>query len=201
MTSPSTRLPAAQRRQALLEAARRVFIAKGYAGATTADIAREAGVSEPILYRHFTSKRDLYLACLDDVWMRLRAAAEDEIAQEEDPAEWVMAIPKAVHRLKERKLLPPHFWIQALSEAGADPVIRRHIKAHMHEVHAFFRDIIVRAQEAGGVPKDRDPDGEAWIMIGIGLLRSVEHRWGGLLPPAHVAAIGRSRYRWLTGRE
>lgn len=196
-----TRLAAAERRQGLLEAARRVFIAKSYVGATTADIAREAGVSEPILYRHFTSKRDLYLACLDDVWTRLRAAVEEEIAGEPDPGEWPMAVPKAVQRLKERKLLPPHFWIQALSEAGTDPVIRRHIKAHMREVHAFFRDILVRSQQAGGVPADRDPDGEAWIMIGIGLLRSVEHRLGGLLPAEHLAAIGRSRYRWLTGRE
>ena len=39
-----------------------------YSGATTAEIAREAGVSEPILYRHFGSKRDLYLACLDEAW-------------------------------------------------------------------------------------------------------------------------------------
>lgn len=195
-----TRLAAPERRQALLEAARRVFIAKSYVGATTADIAREAGVSEPILYRHFPSKRDLYLACLDDVWTRLRAAVEEEIAQEPDAGEWVLAIPKAVHRLKERRLLPPHFWIQALSEAGADPVIRRHIKAHMREVHAFARDIIVRAQEAGGVPKDRDPDGEAWINVSLGLLRAAEDRLGGVLPPEHFTAIARSRYRWLTGR-
>jgi TetR/AcrR family transcriptional regulator len=196
-----TRLPAPQRRQTLLEAARRVFIAKSYAGATTADIAREAGVSEPILYRHFASKRELYLACLDDVWARLRAAVEEEIAQEPDAGQWVLALPKAVHRLKERRLLPPHFWLQALSEAGADPVIRRHIKAHMRDVHAFVRDIIVRAQEAGGVPKDRDPDGEAWINVGIGVLRAVEDRLGGVLPPEHFAAIAHSRYRWLTGRE
>lgn len=197
----TTRLPAAERRQALLEAARRVFTSSSYSGATTADIAAEAHVSEPVLYRHFPSKRELYLACLDDIWARLRAAVEEEIAAEDDPAEWPMAIPKAVHKLKDRKLLPPHFWIQALSEAGGDEVIRRHMKAHMREVHAFFREIIVRAQEAGGVPKDRDPDGEAWIMLGIGLLRAVEHRLGGLLPPEHFAAIGRSRRRWLTGRE
>jgi AcrR family transcriptional regulator len=195
-----TRLPAAERRQALLEAARRVFIAKSYAGATTADIAREAGVSEPILYRHFASKRDLYLACLDDVWERLQAAVEEEIAREPDPAEWPLAIPKAVHRLKERRFLPPHFWVQALSEAPGDPVIRRHIKAHMREVHSFMRGIIVRAQEAGGVREDRDPDAEAWINVSLGLLRAVEDRLGGLLPPEHFTAIARSRRRALSGR-
>ena len=42
-----------------------VFSTGSYSGATTAEIAREAGVSEPILYRHFASKRELYFACLD----------------------------------------------------------------------------------------------------------------------------------------
>src|SRR5207244_7371149 len=64
----STRLPAAERRQAFLEAALRVFSEGSYRGTTTAEIAREAGVSEPILYRHFPSKRDLYLACIEESW-------------------------------------------------------------------------------------------------------------------------------------
>jgi len=58
-TTAPQRLPAAERRQAILEAALRVFSNSSYDGATTAEIAREAGVSEPILYRHFASKREL----------------------------------------------------------------------------------------------------------------------------------------------
>jgi transposase-like protein len=46
-----TRLPAAERRQAIVDAVLRVFVGGSYSGATTAEIAREAGVSEPILYR------------------------------------------------------------------------------------------------------------------------------------------------------
>ena len=55
----SRRLPAAERRRAIVRAALRVFSSTSYAGATTAEIAREAGVSEPVLYRHFASKRAL----------------------------------------------------------------------------------------------------------------------------------------------
>src|SRR5437899_11080109 len=66
------RLPAAERRQALIEAAIRVFTDGSYRGTTTAEIARAAGISEPILYRHFASKRDLYLAALDHVWSKSR---------------------------------------------------------------------------------------------------------------------------------
>ena len=67
----ATRLPAAARRRAILDAALRVFAAGSYSGATTAEIARAVGVTEPILYRHFASKRELYLACIDEAWRAL----------------------------------------------------------------------------------------------------------------------------------
>ena len=86
------RLPAAERRAALIDAALQVFGERSYGGATTAEIARTAGVSEPILYRHFASKRDLYIACLEAMSSRLREAAESIIAAEPDPREWAFAI-------------------------------------------------------------------------------------------------------------
>src|SRR5207245_4312008 len=77
------RLSAEARRAAVLETACRVFSRSSYRGATTAEIAREAGISEPILYRHFGSKRDLYLACLEHAYDELVAVAE--AARAEDP--------------------------------------------------------------------------------------------------------------------
>jgi TetR/AcrR family transcriptional regulator len=197
--APSSRLPAAQRRQAIVDAALRVFAGCSYSGATTADIAREAGVSEPLLYRHFPSKRDLYLACLDESWARLRGTVEQIVAAESDPAEWPTAIAKAVQRLKEQRLLPANMWIQALSKAGEDEEIRRYLRRHLREVHGFFADLLRRAQEAGGVPPDIDPVGEAWINLGIGLLRSVQARVGGVLSEDDFRRIAASRRAWLTG--
>ena len=77
MTTPvKPRLTADARRLAVLDTACRVFSKSSYRGATTAEIAREAGISEPILYRHFGSKRDLYLACLDEAWRSFREGSE-----------------------------------------------------------------------------------------------------------------------------
>ena len=101
----STRLPAAQRRQALIATALRVFSEGSYRGTTTAEIAREAGVSEPILYRHFDSKRELYLACIDESWRRLRTVWEDAVADSKTPQEWLPAMAEAVFALKETKHL------------------------------------------------------------------------------------------------
>lgn len=193
-----TRLPAAERRRALLDAALRVFSSGSYAGATTAEIAREAGVSEPILYRHFRSKRDLYLACLDDVWQRKRALLERTFA-ELGPAEgWRSLGPAA---MREMKVLLPSLWMQAITEAGEDPEIRRHVRRHMREVHDFFADVLRQLQEAGVVHPDRDPDAEAWIFIGGALLQAVADRLGGPIDADDIEAIRTQRHRWLTGAE
>ncbi|MBN2283802.1 MAG: TetR/AcrR family transcriptional regulator [Deltaproteobacteria bacterium] len=56
-----------RRHQEILDAAIRVFNSKGYNAATTAEIAREAGISEPIMYKHFGSKPELFLACFRSI--------------------------------------------------------------------------------------------------------------------------------------
>lgn len=57
-------MTAAERRIQLIEAAMDLFSRKGFAGATTKEIAAAAGVSEAIIFRHFATKRDLYTAIL-----------------------------------------------------------------------------------------------------------------------------------------
>jgi AcrR family transcriptional regulator len=58
-------MPRKARRAQLLDAALEVFVANGYHSAAMDDIAERAGVSKPVLYQHFPSKLDLYLALLD----------------------------------------------------------------------------------------------------------------------------------------
>ncbi len=59
------RLPHRERHEAILRAAIRLFAERGYHGATTRELAAAAGVSEPILYRHFPTKQDLYSAIIE----------------------------------------------------------------------------------------------------------------------------------------
>jgi AcrR family transcriptional regulator len=58
------RLPTEQRRATIVEAAGQLFGERGYDATRLDDIAAAAGVTKPILYRHFDSKKDLYLALL-----------------------------------------------------------------------------------------------------------------------------------------
>ncbi len=59
------RLSADERRQAIVEAVRNVFAEKGFDGTTTRELAKAAGVSEALLYKHFPSMESLYTAMLD----------------------------------------------------------------------------------------------------------------------------------------
>jgi len=69
------RLPRTARREQILTAATEAFARAGFGRTGLDDIAREAGVSRVILYRHFDSKADLYRAVLDRARARLAAAA------------------------------------------------------------------------------------------------------------------------------
>jgi AcrR family transcriptional regulator len=195
----SSRLSGPERRQAVVETACRVFAKGSYHGSTTAQIAREIGVSEPVLYRHFSSKRELYVACLDEVWGRVRDLWEKALAREDDPANWLKTIGKAYLEARAAaKVVLVDLWIQALTEAADDPEIRRALRAQVREVHDFVAGVIRRAQEAGGVLPDRDPDAEAWIFISLGLLTTIDRRLGSLVGDEFETVFA-SRRAWMTG--
>lgn len=67
----NTRLPAGERREQIIDKAVTVFARSGYHGASMNDVAEAAGVTKPVLYQHFASKQDLYLALIDDVGKRM----------------------------------------------------------------------------------------------------------------------------------
>lgn len=62
---PVHKMPAAQRRTQIIQVAKNLFSQKGFVGTTTREIAKAAGVSEAIIFRHFATKEDLYAAIID----------------------------------------------------------------------------------------------------------------------------------------
>jgi AcrR family transcriptional regulator len=193
----ATRLPAAERRLELIETAVRVFAEGSYRGTTTAEIARAAGVSEPILYRHFASKRDLYFAALDLVWAKGRAAWEEAIADAPDVRAGLESMGRRHFGVRDCKTQLAELWVQALSEATEDPELRKYVRKHMREVHDFFASLIRRGQEEGVFHADRDVDAEAWLFVSGSILGMVGRRVG-LLDHDEVDAIRAARLAWLS---
>ncbi len=80
----SPRLSANARREQILDVALQVFAANGFHGASMNDVADAVGVTKPVLYQHFDSKRDLYQALIDEVGNRLLASITKATAEATD---------------------------------------------------------------------------------------------------------------------
>ncbi len=91
VSDPTPRLPAAQRRRQLLDVALAAFSDRGFHGTSMDDVAQAAGITKPVLYQHFGSKRDLYLELLDDVGGQLQDVIAKAAAQADGPAQQVEA--------------------------------------------------------------------------------------------------------------
>ncbi len=83
------RLTAEQRRRQLLAVALELFAHRGYRATTMDDIAEAAGVTKPLLYQHFSSKRALYLELVDSIAHDLLGAIQRAVSQAEGPRQQV----------------------------------------------------------------------------------------------------------------
>lgn len=159
--------PAEVRREEILDAAVRVFAASPYHGAGTADIARAAGVAEPTLYRHFSSKRELYLAalqrCKDFLIEGFTAIAQ----REPDPrralhemGEWygyAMETHPDMLRMRQR----------AIAETD-DEDVRMVMQRAYTVIPGIFKDVIERGQHEGLFTSDVPADGLAYLFTAVG---------------------------------
>lgn len=83
------RLPAAERREQLLRTAVPVFAEHGYHATSMNDVAEAAGVTKPVLYQHFSSKRELFIELLADIGAELRDTIAKATADAEGPRQQI----------------------------------------------------------------------------------------------------------------
>jgi AcrR family transcriptional regulator len=119
MTRPTrTRLTAAERSEQLVKAAVTAFATSGYAGTTTDDVARLAGVSQPYVIRLFRSKQQLFIAAMRHACGRVEQVFRD--AAEEQPELHSLAVAYK-NLLAEQELLG--VLLHGYAAAGVDPEI------------------------------------------------------------------------------
>jgi AcrR family transcriptional regulator len=83
------RLPAAERRAQLLRTAVPLFAERGYHATSMNDVAEAAGVTKPVLYQHFSSKRELFVELLADIGSELRDTIAKATADAEGPRQQI----------------------------------------------------------------------------------------------------------------
>jgi AcrR family transcriptional regulator len=156
---------AEDRKQQLLESAARCFAQHGYRGTTTAMIAAEAGVSEPIIYRHFHNKHDLFIALIEEVgervfnnWERVTAHADTPLAKLQammytNPATsdpWTASVYQLLFHASTE-----------ISEPTIQDAIRDHYERYVRALASVMKD----AQEAGQIRSDVPAEWLAWQII------------------------------------
>ena len=171
------RLPRNARRAQLLAAALDVFVQQGYHAALMDDIAEHAGVSKPVLYQHFPSKLDLYLALLDhhvgDLVARVRAAIE---ATTDNRARVRGAIETYFDFVDSESAA---YRLVFESDLRNEPAVRERVESGLESVVAAIADTI--ATDIGV-----DPAEARLLSVGLAGLAEVSVRWwlssGGTVP-------------------
>lgn len=162
------RLPAMKRREQLLDVAMELFAKRGYAGATTAQLAKEAGITEPIIYRHFKSKRDLFVALIERTGRRTLEQWESDISGINDPGERLSRILNDNPMVSASGRDGYRVLLQSISEIE-DELIHKATSEHMTRLHAFITREIERAQEAHKVTTRFSASVIAWVLVSVGM--------------------------------
>lgn len=163
------RLKAEQRRQQLIQVALEVFARGGYDGTTTAEIAKASGVTEPILYRHFKNKQELFVAIVREVSEKTIKQWTEAIEGETDPEQRIRKLCSGIPDHIKRHADSYHVLHGALTNSR-DKKVLEVIREHYNALHTFVRDVIKEGQDAGGFRPDMKAKSAAWhiIMTGVG---------------------------------
>jgi AcrR family transcriptional regulator len=188
--APRTRSYGDVTRQRILEAAERVFARDGFQGATTREIAREAGVNEVTLFRHFRTRDDL----LRETILCHSIAPEELIGPQSD---WERDLPGEVEayvRKYYEMLLEKEALVRAVVGEGRllPPAVREALKAKMLPVRATLIERLEAAKQAGYVNPEVDLACAVDILrdtVHTGMLRHTMYGTGGYSVDTYLRTV------------
>jgi AcrR family transcriptional regulator len=168
MVQGRTRLTHEDRRTAILDAARHEFARKGFRGAGTADIAARCGCSEPMLYKHFASKQELFAAVLRHTGA-LMGKKVDALLDETGDSVTTLLVEMADLAATD-ELIVEVMRLRMLAASLADePAVREALEDNMRFMRARIVAMLTRARDRGEVRSDLDLEHVAWLWVGFTL--------------------------------
>lgn len=159
----SARLPRDERRAQLLVAALEVFTAAGYHSAAMDEIADRANVSKPVLYQHFPSKLDLYLAVLDLHIDSLVFAIQKAIASNRENSSRVAATVEAYFGFIDAE--GEAFRLLFESDMNLEPQVRERLNRMTYDCAAAVSAVI---SIDTGLGKEES------MMLAVGIIGTVQ---------------------------
>jgi AcrR family transcriptional regulator len=174
---------APERRAQLLEVARRAFATAGYHAVSMEEVAEQAGVTKPILYDHFPSKKDLYLALLDEDLNALHGMIEEALASPQGNRERIRGSFQAYFDFVAGQA--DGFRLLMQETVGAEREFRDRVLSFRDRVLREVEELIVR--ESGG-RLDRE-HAETVALALIGMVETVAQRDPGASAKRRRAAV------------
>src|SRR5215211_7654527 len=156
---PRVRKSAEERREDILSVAVRHFAIGGLHGTSTEAIAREAGISQPYLFRLFRTKKELFLACVDRAHDKVRDAFRRAAADAPEGERL-----KAMGHAYVDELLPDRHAV-LMQMQGYVATSDRDIQAHVREC---FERLVAEVTELSGAPPEA-----VWGFFAQGMLLNV----------------------------
>jgi AcrR family transcriptional regulator len=160
----AARLRKAERKRQLLAHAKQLFVKHGYQDTTTEKIAGAAGVSEPVLYRHFQSKKALFLEVLQqirDATLNRWQAANESVP---DPLAKLHAITDMYLGSTREHALEFRIMHRTLMETDDEEIVA-FLRSFYLDSEALLAQIITEGQHAGVFRRTLDPRVGAWELI------------------------------------
>jgi AcrR family transcriptional regulator len=157
-------VPGQDGRERILTAAIRAFSEVGYAGTSTAEIARVAGVTQPLIHHHFGSKDGLWRAAIDTVFSNVPRIVTHLDAS--SPRATVIDILDRFVRFVAAH--PEVTRIIAREGAAPSPRLDYLLKRYLHEPFREVVDLLRAAQTAGVVAPEIRPELALFLILGAG---------------------------------
>ncbi len=166
----SVRKSRQERRRELLQAARDVFVEKGFGAATVDDIAVKAGVARGTFYLYFPDKRAIFEALVDEFLSRISACVKS-IELHPDAPPPVEQLRANIQRVVALSLGEPTIVKLALFDAtGVDPDLDEKLHGYYEALRALIAESLEIGQSLGMV---RDGDRRVMVAIGLGGFKEV----------------------------
>jgi AcrR family transcriptional regulator len=157
------RMRAPERREQLLQVARKVFAQRGYHTVTMDDVATEAGITKPILYDHFPSKRDLYRGLLEVDLATLRKKIEAALESSPGNRERIRASFQAYFDFMDEE--GEGFRLLMKEAVGAEEEFRELVGRFREDVLGAVTDVMIR--ESQGRLSRKEAEDVALGLIGM----------------------------------
>lgn len=160
------KLSKADRRRAIVETAAALFAERGFRGVTTKEIARRVGVTEPVLYEHFKTKRELYSAIIDGTsnenFERALAVLHDS-ASNDPPRQFFLKLASLIVENTSRQT--SYIRLILFSALEKHELSELCFERHARVIYSLVIEYLKRQMEAGVVRKT-NPALAARVFIG-----------------------------------